>query len=233
MNGITFNSKHSYNDFHLILNSRTITTPQKKKIKLDIPGMNSVYDFSTIASNGELIFTQRAIECVFTLLANSKSELQAQASRVAEWLQDAPQSQLVFDNISYFYFMAEVEGNIEINEEHNIAEITVQFIAEPFKTSFDDVGNVIWDTFNFNEDVMLYYGYDVVTTQTVNIYNTGRLIMPTINCNAVMSVVFMGKTYPLVIGDNFPYGLKLLNGDNTLVINGTGHVSVLFKKVSI
>ena len=33
MNGITFNNKHSFNDFNLILNSRKISTPSKKKIK--------------------------------------------------------------------------------------------------------------------------------------------------------------------------------------------------------
>lgn len=230
MNGITFNSKHSYNDFNLILNSRTISTPTKKKIKVDIPGMNSVYDFSTVASKGELIFNQRAIECVFTLLANSKRELHAKLSRVAEWLQDAPQGQLVFDDISYFYFMAEVEGNIEFEESNNIAEITVIFIAEPFKTSFDYVGSTLWDTFNFVEDVLQDSSYDVVTTETVTIYNPGRLVTPTINCSVPMSIVFAGKTYPLIAGDNVPYGMKLLNGPNTLVINGTGHVAVVFRK---
>lgn len=233
MNGITFNAKHSYNDFGLIMNSRKITTPSKKKIKSDVPGMNSVYDFSTIASNGELIYNQRTIECVFTLLASSKHELQAKASRVAEWLQDATQSQLVFDDISYFYFMAEVEGEIEINEEHNVAEITVQFIAEPFKTSFDYVGSTLWDTFNFDEDTLQDSSYDVAGTKTVSVYNPGRLTTPTISCSTIMSVVFAGKTYSMTVGDNFPYGLKLLNGNNTLVINGTGHISILFKKVSI
>lgn len=233
MIGITFNGKHSFNDFNLILNSKKISTPSKKKIKESVPGMNSVYDFSTVASSGEIIYNQRSIECNFTSLANSKNELHIEMSKTAEWLQDTAQSQLVFDDIPYFYFMAEVEGDIEINEEHNAAEITVQFIAEPFKTSFDDVGNVIWDTFNFNEDVMLDYGFDVVTTQTVNIINTGRLIMPVINCSAPMSVVFEGKTYSLNAGDNSPYGMKLKNGDNSVVINSTGHIRFNFRKVSL
>lgn len=231
MNGLTFNLKHSYNDFRLILNSRTISTPAKKKIKVDIPGMDSVYDFSTVASNGELIFTQRAIQCVFTLLAHSKHELHSSLSRVAEWLQDAPQGQLVFDDISYFYFLAEVEDNIELNEKNSTAEITVSFIAEPFKTSFDYVGSTLWDTFNFDEDVLQDTSFDVVTTKTVTIYNTGRLITPLINCSAPMSVLFSGVTYPLVAGANTPYGLKLLNGDNTLIVNGTGTISILFYKV--
>ena len=231
MNGGTFVGEHSYNDFRLIMTAKRIGTPSKKKIKVDVPGMNSVYDFSMVASNGEIIYNQRAVEVDFTLFANSKQELHSELSRVAEWLQDTVQGPLIFDDISYFYFMAEVEDSIIISEEHNTADITVKFIAEPFKTGINLVGNTLWDTFNFLEDVLQDSSYDVAGTKTISIYNPGRLVTPTINCSVAMSVVFAGKTYPLIAGDNTPYGFKLLNGDNSIVINGTGHTSFLFHKV--
>ena len=231
MNGVTFVSKHSYNDFQLIMTAKRIGTPSKKKIKVDVPGMNSVYDFSTIASNGELIYNQRPIEADFTLFANSKRELHSQLSKVAEWLQDTAQGQLIFDDISYYYFLAEVEGSLKTSEEHNTADITVTFTCEPFKTGLAFVGNTIWDTFNFEEDTLQSLSFDVVGTKTVSVYNPGQLVTPTINCSVPMSIVFAGKTYPLIAGDNTPYGFKLLNGPNSLVINGTGTLSVLFRKV--
>lgn len=231
MNGITYNLKHSYNDFSLILNSKKIGTPSKKKIKTDIPGMNGVYDFSTVASSGEIVYTQRPLELNFTLMSYSKTGLHSALTRVIEWLQDAPQGPLIFDDIAYYYFMAEVEDGPQINEEHNIAEISVKFIAEPFKTSLAYVGNDLWDTFNFEEDVMQADEFDVVGTKTVSLYNPGRLITPLINCSTAMSIVFGGKTYPLIAGDNTPFGMKLLNGPNSLVINGSGTLSVLFRKV--
>jgi len=233
MNGINLNNLHSYDDFHLILNSRVISTPSKKKIKSDVPGMNSTWDFSTVASNGEIIYNQRTIVCNFTLICNSKAQLQSEMSKIAEWLQDTPQSRLIFDDISDYYFMAEVENEIPIPEEHSVAEFTVVFTAEPFKTSLDFVGNDIWDTFNFNEDYMQTNEYDVVGSKSITLYNPGRLIMPTINCSANMSITVNSKVYSLVTGDNKNYGLKLKNGANNIVINGSGHIKFIFRKVSL
>ena len=233
MNGITFNDKHSFTDFGLIMNSKTISTPSKKKIKDSAPGMNSVYDFSTVASNGEITYNQRAIEVNFTLIGTSKYNLQSKMTVITQWLQDTPQGQLVFDDISYYYFMAEVEGELTINEKNKVAEITVKFIAEPFKTSINIINSEIWDTFNFEEDIIQDMSFDVVSTLTVSIYNSGRLITPTIVTSANMSLIIRGVTYNLITGSNTVYGLKLLNGDNSIIINGTGNIEFIFHKVVI
>jgi len=231
MNGLTFNGKHSFNDFGLIMNSKKISTPSKKKIKDSVPGMNSVYDFSTVASNGELIYNQRSIDIQFTLITYSKAKLHSDLTKIAEWLQDVSQTQLIFDDISDYYFMAELEDSIDPTEENEVAEFTVKFIAEPFKTSIDLVGNDIWDTFNFEEDVVQDVGYTVVNTLTVSIYNAGRLITPIINCTSAVTVAMSGKTYNLITGDNKIYGLKLKNGYNSIVINGNGTIKFNFRKV--
>lgn len=233
MNGITFNGKHSYTDFNLIMNSKKIGTPSKKKIKDSVPGMHSVYDFSTVASNGEIIYNQRAIEVRFTLICSSKAQLHSQLTQITQWLQESPQNQLIFDDIKDYYFIAEIENTIEPAEKNSVAEFTVKFIAEPFKTSVDFVGNDIWDTFNFETDYMQTLDFNVTSSLTVTIYNKGRLITPTININANMTIVIGGITYNLISGSNVIYGLKLQNGENIIVINGTGTISFVFKAVMI
>jgi len=230
MKGITFNSKHSYADFNLILNSKKIGTPSKKKISIPMLFMNGTYDFSTLGSNGEITYNQRAIEVKFTLISISKAKLHAELTKVVKWLQDIPQNELIFDDIKDYYFSAEVEDSLEINEKNNIAEITVKFIADPFKIGVDYAANTLWDTFNFEEDYMQSGDYDVVGTKTITLYNPGRIITPIINCSSAMSILYNSKTYNLIIGDNKPYGLRLANGANSIVINGTGHISFLFRK---
>ena len=233
MRGYLFNGKHNYNDIGLIMESKSIQPPAKKKIKVDVPGMNGFYDFSTVGSNGEIIYTERSIKVIHGLPARNKVDLYVLYSKALEWLQDVGKCQLIFDDISYFYFMAEVEGISTFQEMVTFGKLEVTFTCEPFKTGLNFVGSTIWDTFNFNEDILQDYSYDVVATEAVNvnIYNPGRLVTPTINCSVPMTVVFAGKIYPLIAGDNVPYGMKLLNGNNTLVINGTGHIAVLFRKV--
>ena len=232
MNGLTFNGKHSFDDFNLIINSRTISTPTKKKIKLQVPYMNSTYDFSTVGSNGEIVYNQRSINVTFTLLSTSKVMLQSKMTKINEWLSSS-QSQLIFDDIKDYYFLAEIEDGNDLAETYEVGEFTVKFVAEPFKTSIDYVGNDIWDTFNFEEDIVQNTSFNVSNTSTVSVYNYGRLIIPTIHCSANMSVIVSGITYNLMIGDNLIYGLKLKNGYNSIIINGTGTIQFKFKKVTL
>jgi len=233
MIGLTFNGKHSFDDFSLIINSKTISTPTKKKVKLDVPYMNSMYDFSTIGSNGEIVYNQRTISVDFTLISTSKNMLQVKLTKIREWLQDVSQSQLIFDDIKDYYFLAEVEDNTDLAETNEVGEFTIKFTCEPFKTSVDLVGADVWDTFNFEEDITQTNTFYVSNNSTINIFNYGRLIIPTINCSVNMSVIASGVSYNLVIGDNLIYGLKLKNGYNIITINGTGTIRFKFKKVTL
>jgi len=233
MIGITFNNKHSSDDFNLILNSKELSTPSKKKIKSGVPGMNSLYDFSTVASGGEIVYNQRSLKYNFTLICNSKAQLHAQLSEIFEWAQDTPQSQLIDDTIKDYYFMAEIEDSIVIKEKNNIAEITFNFIAEPFKTSLTLEGGDIWDTFNFETDVFQDVAYDIVGSKTITIINTGRLISPVINVTSPMTITINSKTFNLVTGNNSLYGLKLLSGSNSLHVVGNGSINFIYRVVKI
>ena len=231
--GITFNNKHSFSDFNLILNSKEISTPSKKKIKSGVPGMNSLYDFSTVASGGEIVYNQRSLKYNFTLLCNSKAQLHSQLSVIFQWVQDTPQSQLIDDTIKDYYFLAEIEDDISIKEDNDTAEITFNFIAEPFKNSINLEGNDIWDTFNFDEDVFQDVAYVVSGSKTITIINTGRLISPVINVTSNMTITINSKTFNLLTGDNTVYGLKLLSGSNSLYVVGNGSINFIWRKVVI
>jgi len=230
-NGLKFNNKHSYFDYGLLMESKSIQPPSKKKIKVDVPGMNGSYDFSTIASGGEIVYAERNIKVLFGLPTRNKQQLYVLYSKILEWLEDTSQAQLTFDNISDYYFIAEIESIPTFEEVYSFGKLEVTFTCEPFKTSINLAGSDVWDTFNFEEDVVQDMNFNVVSTKVVSVYNAGRLITPIINSNAAMTVTISGKTYNLGIGDNKIYGLKLQNGYNSIVINGTGLVKFLFRKV--
>ena len=226
-----FNGKNSYDDFDLIMESKVILSPSKKKIKGEVPFANSSYDFSTIGSNGEITYNDRNITVVFILPTISKTRLHILYSKVLEWLQDVPQSKLIFGDIKDYYFLAEVEEKSSFEEIAICGKLTVTFVAEPFKIGVNLEGNTLWDTFNFNTDVMQDTSYDIVGSKTINIINVGRLITPTINSTSIMSITLNSKTYSLAIGDNTIYGFKLLSGDNNIVIVGTGNINFIFRKM--
>ena len=228
-----FNDKNSYDDFDLIMESKVILPPSKKMIKGEVPFANSSYNFSTVGSGGEITYNDRNITVVFILPTISKIRLHVLYSKVLEWLQDVPQSKLIFGDMKDYYFLAEVETASSFEEIAICGKLTVTFVAEPFKIGVNLEGNTLWDTFNFNTDVMQDTSYDIVGSKSINIINVGRLTIPTINITAAMTITLNSKTYNLVTGDNTIYGFKLLNGDNDMVVTGTGTIKFIFRKVTL
>ena len=231
MNGITFNGKHSYKDFGIIIEEKKILPPPKVKIKETVPFMSGTYDFSTIGTNGEQVYSEREIQIKFGLTTHQKQRLYILYSRVLEWLQDTGRQKLIFDDIPDFYFLAEVEAASDFEEVIAFGNLTVKFVAQPFKIGVSEEGNnQLWDPFNFEMDAMQDTEFDVSGSKIINIINVGRSACPVINTNAAMSITLGGKTYNVVVGDNNIYDLKLQPGDNSIAITGTGHIKFIFRK---
>ena len=67
MRGVTFNGKHSYWDWGLLLKGFPVVSPPEPKTKLvEVPGSDTVIDL-TQALTGQVHYKQREIKCYFTL----------------------------------------------------------------------------------------------------------------------------------------------------------------------
>jgi phage-related protein len=231
MDGFTFNGQHNFKDWGLIMESKSILPPPKIKILDTIPYMNSVLDFSTVGSGGEIVYDTRTITVKVALLCYTREELYTVYSQILGWLMDSGKSQLTFDFMTEYFFLAEVNDAPSFDEFVAAnGEMEIKFTCESFKYSVDYMGDDIWDTFNFLTDYTQYSNTFTITgPTTVVMNNNGRLITPVINVDTSMTVTYGGQTYNLVAGDNIPYGLKLLNGENDLVFNGNGTAKIIFR----
>lgn len=233
LRGVTFNNIHN-NTIGVVMHSKVIQSPSKKKIKMTVPYMNGDYDFSTIGSNGEITYEDRDITVVFGLPTGTKEQLQIMYSKVLEWLVDVDGKQkLIFDDIKDYYYMAEVEETTTFEQTMEFGKLEVKFKAKPLKYSIEYIGSNIWDTFNFEEDYLQESYYDISGSRTITIQNPKRTVRPIINCNSPMTLIQNGKTYNLAVGDNKLYGFYLVNQANTLTINGTGRINFIFRKESL
>ena len=230
LRGFKFNGKHNYKDLGVIMHSRSIQPPPKKKIKESVPFMNGSYDFSTVGSNGEIVYGEREITVVLGLPSTSKEQLQILYSKILEWISDSGQCQLIFDDVIDYYYMAEVENASSFEEAVTFGRLSITFVAEPFKTSVNYISDDIWDTFNFEEDISQNVEFDVTNSISVMIYNVGRGIVPTVSCSSAMTVTLLGLTYNLVEGNNTLYALSLSHGENRMTVTGNGHIKFLFRK---
>ena len=232
LRGVKINDKHN-KEFGIAMESASIGFPAKKKIKETVPFMNGYYDFSTIGSNGEIMYEEREIDITFGIPANSKEELQLAYSKILEWCVDISKSQIIFDSMPDYYFEGEVTDSSTIEETMTYGKLQIKFNCEPFKKSVSYVGECLWDPFNFEEDYFEDSSFVISGSGTVGIHNPGRRVRPIINCSANATMMHNGKTYNLVKGDNDIYGLYFTNGFNQMTINTNGTISFRFRKETL
>jgi predicted phage tail component-like protein len=227
---MTFNNRKETDIPGLFLIDRKIYAPTKKKIKVEVPFMHGSYDFSTVGSGGEIVYTQRTIECKFGLKAISKDELQVRYEQFLNWLYDVGQSQLIFDDLSDVYFLAEIEKEPSWREIVAYGETTVTFVCQPFKYGIDYEGDKDWDSFNFLTDYLQEDTYSINGSSVINIYNPGRIVIPDVIVSSNMSCTVNGYTTNFTSINYKDYNFKLLNGTNSISVVGNGNIQFRFRK---
>ena len=228
--GIIYNGKHSYNDLELtILSSRTIKTPSKVKIKQTIPFMNGSYDFSNLY--GSACYSERTLEYKFLIKSSSRMSLAFTRTRIENWLLGTNyQTKLVDDNLPGYYYMGECE-NVDFTDYIDKGIIKATFTAYPFKISDYFEGNLLWDNFNFELDIMQDTKFTVNNEINISIYSNNIInAVPTIITSSEFQIIKDNKTFTVKAGETKDYRFYFRNGKNNLTIKGTGTIEFRFRK---
>ena len=235
MNEIVFNGKSNYKDFGAYLNFFNPQPPEPKVIKQSVPFMNGSYDFSTVATNGEIVFKDRKIDCSIEFVGKSKGELMNLYTELLEWLL-VEKCDLIYTGEPDMKYLARVEEVPSFDLFYSLGgTLKFSFIAEPFKQSIDYISdNMPWDTFNFLNGYLAPTSFNVTENQNIVVYNPGRTISPKINVSSNMTIIRDGIVIDLFSGNNINKDFKLLQGANTINIAvGSGTISFIFRKVSL
>lgn len=130
---VTFGSKNSYSDWHLVPDSRpVIVMPEQKKEVVDIPGGNGVIDLS-MALTKFPIFNRRSGDLTFHVLngyGNWKDLYEEIAAylhgqKLNMWLEDDPN----------FYYTGYFSVAWTSNNDGTWSDITISYDLEPYKYS--------------------------------------------------------------------------------------------------
>ena len=235
MNEIVFNSQGNFTTFGAYLNFFTPQPPEPKVIKQSVPFMNGSYDFSTVATNGDIVFKDRKIDCSIEFVSSNKGELMNKYTELLEWLL-VEKSVLIYTGEPDMRYLARVEEVPSFDLFYSLGgTLKFSFIAEPFKESIEYISdNMLWDTFNFINGYLAPTSFDVITNQNIVIYNPGRTISPLINVSSNMTIIKNGLVIDLFAGNNTNKDFKLLPGENTINIGvGSGNISFIFRRVSL
>lgn len=225
MFGVKFGDKHSFNDFGLIFNSKTISEPEAQVVNISVPGRNGSIDLTEVLT-GDVRYNDRKLSIDFTIRDNV-SKWEEIRQRIANEIH-GKQLKIIFDDdISYYWYGRVSVG--EIKPDGAIAAINISAIVSPYKynitTSVDDW---LWDPFDFETGIINETANIVVSgTKSVSIICSGKVENPIITADAQMTCsVDGGAAVTVNVGTEVNYDIVLTAGEHTLVFNGNGIISI-------
>lgn len=230
---IEYNSKKSYDDFGFAINDIQIGLPGQNIITESVPFQNGFYDFTEM--NGETTYSERKIKITFyqnDIKDYRRDRLNMIYSNIVNWLMSAGASKLKLTWLEGL-FTARVNdiSDIDLLEKRGIIE--VEFLCQPFRQWENYESDFIWDTFNFETDVVqgLYEvdGELEVTLVNLSIHKVKPLIVASAEMEVEKISNGLGVKYVVKKGntDNL---IELAKGENKIKITGTGTIEFRWKR---
>jgi phage-related protein len=201
MKGVSFGDFHSYRDFSLILSQKTIGAPSPKTETIDIPGGDGVLDLTEFF--GEVKYNNRNLSFEFSSIV-PQSDFMNQFSHIQDALH-GQKMQIILDDAPEWYYT----GRISVSEwkaEKAVGKLTIDCDCEPYRAKLSET---------------------VVTAavdgpQTVILTNGGRIVVPTIDITGEVQLTFGYNFYTLSAGRYDLPAVQLVNGENTILLDGAG-----------
>lgn len=128
MNAVIFDDLHSYNDFRLILTSKTIGKAEPKTEKIEVPCADGQLDYTEYF--GEVKYKNRPLTFEFSTIISPKDFLSLY-SRLQNLLNGRKMKITLTDDADYYYV-----GRVTVNEwasNKRIGKIVIDVDAEPYK----------------------------------------------------------------------------------------------------
>ncbi len=209
MKGIQFGKYHSWNDFALILTSKEIGTPSIKTETIDIPGGDGVLDLTEFF--GDVKYSNRPLSFEFSTIV-PQSEFMNLFSRVQDALHGR-KVEITLDEDAQWYYI----GRLEISPwkaEKSIGKFTIDCDCEPYKVKKNDTIVTV----------------NVAEETTVILHNSRKAVVPTIDITGEINLTYGVNYYTLSAGRYDLPGVQLVEGDNTILLNGAGTATFTYRE---
>lgn len=217
---ITWNGKHSYNDFGLTIKTPSGDIPKIKDVKVSVPYMNGDYDFTF--ANGEPAYSARVIKIVFNIEGEDPEDLYRQRMAVCEWIMSQQGGNLYFDSIPGWHYKDVTARITDYNDRvrRTVARITAEFTCYPLLIS--------------NRIIEGYYA--ATSTLTEHIFELPeKATIPEFTTTAACLVRWKDVDYTIP-ANSVKYKLsdiKFERGVNTFKIQGTSELKITCYKEAL
>lgn len=210
MQGVTFGTYHSFNDWGLVLSHKEIASPEPKIKQIEVEGGDGVLDYTEFF--GDVTYNNREMNFTFAKRIASQAEFLSLFSSVQDAVHGKRLEIVIDDDPTHFY-----TGRVTVSEwgyEKNIAAITITVDADPYKL----------------EATETTVSRNVSGTASITLVNGRKRVVPTITTTATMTLSW-GEYQKTVSAGTFKIPeLELKNGNNTVTVTGTGTITFKYRK---
>lgn len=216
MNGVRFNSYHSFDDLNIILSSKSIGAPTPKTNIVEVPGADGALDFTEFF--GEVKYKNRTLTFNFSMIGTGSYQL-SQYSYIKNLLHGR-RMKIVLDADPMFYYVGRLTvGNL--SSKKNINTFSVTCDCEPYK-------------YKINKTIVS--NVTTVKPQTLIFLNSRKSVVPTIEITGNVQFTFNGITYTYKTGIYVDDEIIFKSGNNvfTNVFGiGKGKITVEYQEASL
>ena len=209
MNEVFFDGIASFRDWGIYLSSIVIDDPQPKEIYVDIPNGDGALDL-TEALTGEVHYESRPMEAVFTIKPETYS---VELVRYLRSYLNGKQRTIRTKEEPGYYLIGRCATSIK--KDGVLAVLTVKATCQPWKYK--------------NDVTAINTTLGGSGTNTLNLTNERKRVIPTITASAAVTVVFNGQTISVNAGTQRLTNIALQYGNNALTITGAAGTTVLFE----
>ena len=215
MNGVTFGTYHSYDDFSLIMSSKEIAAPKTKTVKIDVPGADGSIDLTDYF--GEPKYEDCTHKFQFSTIV-PQSEFLTRFSTIKNAIH-GKKLRIVLDDDPGFFYIGRCYVSSFTNDK-NIGRISVECDCEPWK----------------------YKAAKTVVTQavsgesTISLPNLRKRVVPEVVIEADSAMHIVYNTYNVwdLGGGSYTLPeLELKAGENSVSVTGTGNIMFSYQEAAL
>lgn len=210
MKGVKFGEHHSFYEWGLILQSKEIQAPEPKITQIEIEGGDGVLDLTDFF--GDVKYKNRSLSFQFAKTNIVPDGFLALYSLVQNTIHGKKLNIILDDDPGNYYV-----GRVTINEwksDKSIGTIVIEVDAEPYKYKVAEtiVTQAVTDT------------VEIILT------NSRKKVVPTIDIVGTVNLTFGDNYYSLTEGRYILPAVQLLEGDNIIILSGTGTATFTYRE---
>lgn len=212
MKGIFFGNYHSYDDFHLVLNSKEVGSPSAKTIEIDIPGADGILDMTEFFGSVKFGNVKHKFQFqtivpqhdFLSLFSDIKNKIHGQMIRI------------IIDDDPYFYYVGRCFVSAFTNDR-NVGSVSVECDCEPYRYKIAET--VVTQQISGEADITLTNMFKrVVPEITIASEGTLHIVYETYNIWDLASGVYALPE------------LELKPGNNVVSVSGTGSITFRYQE---